>query len=101
MTETIMSNDSMNVQRRRKGSGPVGRAEAPRRDTGGGQGGGLPSSSGGLPSSGGGLPSFGGMPSRAGQIGGCGTVIILVLIVGYYLLSGGGGGALGGLTDQA
>lgn len=95
-----MSTSSIRVDRRRKGSGPVGRAEAPqRRDTGGGQPGGLPPS-GGFPSSGGQGPSFGGLPTRAGQIGGCGTVVILLLIVGYYLLSGGQGIDLGGLTDQ-
>lgn len=71
----------------------MGRAEAPRRDTGGGQG-------SGLPPAGGPRPSFGGLPSRGGQIGGCGTVIILLLIVGYYLLSGGQGVDLGGLSDQ-
>jgi hypothetical protein len=84
-----MSNDQMDVQRRRKGEGPVGRAEAPRRE-GGGPGGGL----------GGGLPSFGGRPSRGGQIGGCGTIIVLLLVVGYYLLSGGQGIDLGGTTSQ-
>ena len=31
------------------------------------------------------------MPSRGGQIGGCGTIIVIVLIVAYYLLSGGQG----------
>jgi hypothetical protein len=75
----------MDVERRRKGEGPVGRAEAPRRDTGGG-----------MPPSGGGGPSFGGFPVRGGQIGGCGTVIILLLIVGYFLLSGGQGIDLSG-----
>ena len=95
-----MSISSIRVDRRRKGSGPVGRAEAPRRrDTGGSQGAGLPPS-GGLPTSGGQGTSFGGLPRRTGQIGGCGTVVILLLIVGYYLLSGGQGIDLGGLTDQ-
>jgi hypothetical protein len=56
--------------------------------------------SGGLPTSSGQGTSFGGLPTRAGQIGGCGTVVILILIVGYYLLSGGQGIELGGLTDQ-
>src|SRR5512135_1372822 len=88
-----MGNDSMDVQRRRKGEGPVGRAEAPQRESGGGQG-------GGFPPSGGNLPSFGGLPSRGGQIGGCGTVIVLLLIVGYYLLTGGQGLNAGGTTDQ-
>ncbi len=89
-----MGNDSIDVQRRRKGEGPVGRAEAPRRDSGGGQG-------GGFPPSGGNRPSFGGLPSRGGQIGGCGTILVIVLIVGYYLLSGGQGIDLGGTTDQS
>lgn len=85
-----MTNDLVDVERRRKGEGPVGRAEAPRRETGGGQGGG--------PS--GGLPSFGGLPSRGRQIGGCGTVVILILVIGYYLLSGGQGINLGTSSDQ-
>ncbi len=85
-----MTNDSVDVERRRKGEGPVGRAEAPRRETGGGQGGG--------PS--GGFPSFGGLPSRGGQIGGCGTVLVILLLVGYYFLSGGQGLNLGAPADQ-
>ncbi len=88
-----MNNNPMDVDRRRKGSGPVGRAEAPRRETGGGPG-------GGFPPSGGNRPAFGGMPSRGGQIGGCGTLIVLLLIVGYYLLSGGQGLNPGTSTDQ-
>ncbi len=79
-----MNNNPMNVDRRRKGSEPVGRADAPQRGTGAGQG-------GGFPASGGSRPVFGGMPSRGGQIGGCGTLIVLLVIVGYYLLSGGQG----------
>jgi hypothetical protein len=94
-----MSNSSIRVDRRRKGSGPVGRAEAPRRQTGGSQGSSLPPS-GGTPSSGGLRPSFGGLPSRGGQIGGCGTIVILLLVVGYYLLSGGAGIDLTGLTGD-
>jgi hypothetical protein len=88
-----MGNDSMDVQRRRKGSEPVGRADAPRRE-GGGQG-------GGFPPSGGNRPSFGGLPSRGGQIGGCGTVVLLLIVAGYYLLTGGQG--FGGTTpiDQS
>ena len=77
-----MGNDQMDVERRRKGSGPVGRADAPQRESGGGQG-------GGFPPSGGNRPSFGGLPTRGGQIGGCGTVVLLLLIVGYYLITGG------------
>jgi hypothetical protein len=85
-----MGNDSIEVQRRRKGEGPVGRAEAPRRESGGGPSGGQ----------GGGFPSFGGMPSRGGRIGGCGTIVVILLLIGYFLLSGGGGLNLGGSTDQ-
>jgi len=88
-----MGNDSIDVQRRRKGEGPVGRAEAPQRESGGSQG-------GGFPPSGANRPSLGGMPSRGGQIGGCGTIIVIVLIVGYYLLSGGQGLDLGGTTGS-
>ncbi len=83
-----MGNEQMNVGRRRKGSGPVGRADAPQRESGG-QG-------GGFPTAGGNRPIFGGMGSRGGQIGGCGTFIVIVLIAGYYLLSGGQGIDLGG-----
>lgn len=53
----------------------------------------------GMPPSGGQRPSFG-LPTRGGQIGGCGGIVVLLLIVGYYLLSG-GGIDLGGLTDQS
>ncbi len=88
-----MTNDSMDVQRRRQGEGPVGRAEAPQRDTGGGQG--------GMPGGGGGFPSFGGMPGRGGAIGGCGTVIVLILLVAYFLLSGGQGINLGTPSYQS
>jgi hypothetical protein len=98
-----MSISSIRVDRRRKGSGPVGRAEAPRRDTGGGPGAGLPPASGqgmGFPTSGGQGSPFGGLSTRGGQIGGCGTVVILLLVVGYFLLSGGQGISIGGLTDQ-
>lgn len=88
-----MSNDSMDVQRRRKGSGPVGRAEEPQRESGGDQGSGLPPPSGNR-------PSLGGLSGRGGQIGGCGTVVIVILIVGYYLLTGGQGLDSSGTTDQ-
>src|SRR5512143_2578267 len=87
-----MNNNDMNVDRRRKGSGPVGRADAPQRGDGGAPG-------GGFPSSGGNRPMFG-MPSRGGQIGGCGTVIVILLVIGYYLLSGGQGIDLGTPADQ-
>ncbi len=82
-----MSREPIEVQRRRKGSRPTGRAEAPRRDTGGSQG---EMPSGGSFSSGGGFPRpAGGIPTRGKQIGGCGTILILLLVVGYYLISGG------------
>src|SRR4030042_5962795 len=98
--EVAMGNSSIRVDRRRKGSGPVGRAEAPRRrDTGGGQGAGMPPS-GGLPTSSGQGTSFGGLPTRAGQIGGCGTGGILRLVGGYSLLFGGQGMDFGGLPYQ-
>jgi hypothetical protein len=88
-----MGNNSVDVERRRKGSGPVGRADEPRRDMGGDQG-------SGLPPSGGNRPSFGGMPVRGGQIGGCGTIVVLILVVAYYFLSGGQGIDLGTPSDQ-
>ena len=88
-----MSNDPVDVERRRKGSGPVGRADAPQRETSGGFG-------EGMPPSGGNRPSFGGLPTRGGQIGGCGTLVIVLLLVGYYLLTGGQGFGSGGTTDQ-
>lgn len=66
--------ESINVQRRRKGSGPTGRAEAPvRRGSGNGGGGG---------------PSGGRL--LAGGLGGCGTVIMVILFVIFYLFSGEG-----------
>ncbi len=86
-----MGYDPVNVERRRKGEGPVGRADAPQRESGGSQG-------GGFPPSGGNRPLFGG--SRAPQIGGCGTLVVVLLIVAYYLLSGGQGVDLGTPSDQ-
>jgi len=91
-SRTMQFSDEIEAQRRRKGSGPTGRAEAPvRREggsgttSGGGTGGGLgPSSSGG-----GWLPSTGG--TRAG--GGC-IKLPIWLIIGLFilvLLIGGGG----------
>lgn len=90
-----MSNE-INANRRRKGSGPVGRADEPRRDTGGGSSGGF-QPSGGMPS-----PSYsgGGFSTRGKQMGGCGTVVVIVLFIAYFLLSGGQGLDLGGLTDS-
>lgn len=91
-----MNKRQINADRRRKGSGPVGRAEEPRRDTGGFQPGGMQSSGGApRPSS-----SFGGGTSRGKQVGGCGTVLIIVLFIAYYVFSGGNGLDLGGLTDS-
>jgi hypothetical protein len=94
-----MNKNQINADRRRKGSGPVGRADAPRRDTGGSQSGGMPS--GGYQSGGstsGPVFSGGGMSTRTKQAGGCGTALVIILIIGYYLLSGGNGLDLGGLT---
>ncbi len=94
-----MNKRQINAERRRKGEGPVGRAEAPRRDTGGG------TPSAGMPSGGyqsGGTPrpslSGGGLSTRGKQAGGCGSILVIILIIGYYLLTGGGGLDLGGLT---
>lgn len=72
--------ESINVQRRRKGGGPSGRAEAPtRRDAGqGGDGGGYSP-----------RPSGGRIP--AGPLGGCGTVIIVILLLVFYFFSNQGG----------
>lgn len=69
--------ESINVQRRRKSSGPSGRADSPIRQTGGGQGSGS--------SSGGGVP----IPT-GGKLGGCGMVLLVILFLGFYLLTGGG-----------
>jgi hypothetical protein len=89
-----MNNNQINADRRRKGEGPVGRADAPRRDTGGTQSGG--GTSGGGTS--GPIFSGGGLSTRGKQAGGCGTVLIVILLIGYYLLTNGGGLDLGGLT---
>ena len=91
-----MNKRQINADRRRKGSGPVGRADEPRRDTGGSSGGFQPS--GGMPGSsysGGG----GGFSTRGKQMGGCGTVIVVILLIAYFMLSNGSGLDLGGLTD--
>jgi hypothetical protein len=88
--------ESINVQRRRKGSGdgPSGRAEAPHRGDSG-QGGGY--DSGGGSSGGGG----GGLSLPGGKLGGCGTVIVIILFVIYYLVTGGGGSSTDSqTTDQ-
>ncbi|MBN1427941.1 MAG: hypothetical protein JXB07_06115 [Anaerolineae bacterium] len=88
-----MGDDQINAKRRRKGSGPVGRAEEPRRDTGSVSSG---SSGGGLP-----RPSLGsGLPSRGKQVGGCGTILIILLFIGYYLLTNGQGVNIGTGGEQ-
>ncbi|RJP47131.1 MAG: hypothetical protein C4583_17100 [Anaerolineaceae bacterium] len=90
-----MNKRQINADRRRKGEGPVGRADAPRRDTGGGSSGGF-QPSGGMPRP---VSSGGGFSSRGKQMGGCGTVIVVVLLIAYFMLSNGGGLDLGGLTN--
>ncbi len=67
----------INVNRRRKASGPTGPAPSPfRRGTGGSSGG------SGLPFGRGGLPGRGGL--------GCGGIILLVIFVIFYLLTSNG-----------
>ena len=84
-----MDRKQIDVERRRKGTGPVGRAEEPRRER---EAGGALPPGGGLPRP----PLFGGrMPSRGVQAGGCGTILLIVLAIGYYLLTGGHGLNLG------
>ncbi|HWR64801.1 MAG TPA: clostripain-related cysteine peptidase, partial [Bellilinea sp.] len=91
-----MSNTpEINVQRRRKGEKPTGRAVAPRRrDTGGGQGGSSGGGMGGSPFGGGG--GGGGLftPTR-GKVGGCGSIIALIAIVVLYLFLSGDDGLSG------
>ena len=83
-----MSGDEIQVERRRKGARPVGRAEAPRREREG-----VPSGAG--PS----RPVWGGgLPSRGVQLGGCGTLLLILLFIAYYLLTGGPGPELGGVV---
>ncbi len=86
-----MSQDPIEVQRRRKGQPPSGRAEAPRRDFG--EGGGQPP-----------RRPFGGGPSRGTQIGGCGSIVLLLVVLAFYLLSGGNldlsGGSDSGSSQQ-
>ena len=76
----MSQHDNIEVKRRRKGQGPVGRADAPQG----------PGGTGGFPTGGGG----GGLPSRRVQIGGCGSILLLVIVAAFYLLSG---GQLGGI----
>ena len=85
-----MSQDPIEVQRRRKGQPSSGRAEAPRRDFG--EGGGQPPR------------PFSGGPSRGTQIGGCGSIVLLLVVLAFYLLSGGNldlsGGSDSGSSQQ-
>lgn len=81
-----MGKDNIEAQRRRKGAPPTGRADAPRRDTGGDSngGGGFQSASGGLL-----RPSGGGFSTRGKQIGGCGSILIFIVIIAIYIFSNG------------
>ncbi len=83
-----MSNiPEVNVNRRRNGSAPQQRAEAPiRRPTGGSGGGG-----GSFIPTGGGGGGFS-MPSRGKLGGGCGGILVVVLVIAYLVLGGGFGG---------
>jgi hypothetical protein len=90
-----MGKDNIEAERRRKGAPPTGRAEAPRRETGGDQG------SGFQPSSGGGFqrPS-GGTPSRGKQIGGCGSIVVVIIAIAIYIFSNGQIDLTGGGSAQ-
>lgn len=93
----MTQHNDIEAKRRRKGTPPTGRAEAPRRETGGNQNGG-----GGFgmpPSSGSPRPS-GRMPSRGRQIGGCGSILVVILIIAIYIFSKGQIDLTGGPTDQ-
>ena len=97
-----MDRKNIEAERRRKGAPPTGRAEAPRRETGGSPGGG-----GGFQSpSGGGfqIPSGGGFGTRGRQIGGCGSILIFIIIFAIYFFSNGqfdlSGGSPEGPVDQ-
>ena len=85
-----MNKKIIEAQRRRKGAPPTGRAEAPQRETGGGQGGGggVPPG-GGFQPSGGGFqgPSGGGFSSRGKQVGGCGSILVFLVIIAIYIFS--------------
>ncbi|HEY6073954.1 MAG TPA: clostripain-related cysteine peptidase, partial [Anaerolineales bacterium] len=91
----MSQHDNIEVKRRRKGSGPTGRAEAPQGFGGSGQEGG-----GGMPPLGGFPGPSGGMPSRGVQIGGCGSIVLLIVVAAFYLLSGGQIGLGGSGADQ-
>ena len=94
-----MDRKEIEAQRRRKGAPPTGRADAPRRETGGGPGG------GGFQSPPGGgfqIPSGGGFSSRGRQIGGCGSIVVFIIIIAIYVLSNGQINLLGsGEPDQS
>jgi Clostripain family len=94
-----MGKETIEAQRRRKGAPPTGRAEAPRRETGGGQSGG-----GGFPSSSGGgfqRPSGGGFSTRGKQVGGCGSILVFIVIIAIYIFSNGQIDLTGGGSDQS
>jgi hypothetical protein len=92
-----MSRENIEAQRRRKGAPPTGRAEAPRRDSAGGPGGG-----GGFPSQGGGFPrpSGGGFSSRGRQVGGCGSILVVLLVIAFFIFSNGQIDLTGGAVEQ-
>ncbi len=82
---------NIEAERRRRGETPSGRAEAPRRESGGG-GGFSPRPSGGF-------------PSRGKQAGGCGSILLFIIIIAVYIFSDGqvdltGGGMSGGDSQQ-
>lgn len=88
-----MGNEPVEARRRRKGSGPAGRAEAPRRDTGATGGAGSTGGTGGT----GGLGGLGGLiPSTRGGRGGCikgpiGLIVLLIIVYVVYTMIAGGG----------
>ena len=81
----MSKHDQIEAQRRRRGEPPSGRAEAPRRESGGG----------GFQ-----RPSLGGTPSRGRQIGGCGSIIVFIIIAAFYIFSGGEIDLTGGGVTQ-
>ncbi len=89
VTRSLSFSEEIDAQRRRKGSGPEGRADAPVRQEGGGAGGG-----GVGPSSGGGglLPSLGGSRGGGIKLPSCIVVIAIVLIGAYFLYNQFAGG---------
>lgn len=81
MTEN-QDRTEIKAQRRRKSSGPQGRAQQPQRRSPTGSTGGSSSRP---------TASGGSGPSRGKIGGGCGTILILIFLVGYFLISGGDG----------